>query len=374
MKTSSFFTAHQLLIGATIGVGVFGLPYVFSEAGIVAGLVNLLIVLALNCALLLLFAQLIIHTKGTRRLPGYAYKYLGPIGGALGAISVVGSGWGAMLAYIVAGGSFLASLLLPILGGEVVYYQLAFFAVGALAILGGLGFISRIEAFLSTILVALILLLIAGLAPSVELQYLATPINPTIFLPFGVLLFAFCSLPVLPEVVELLGRDSKKTTRAIISANVLVAVLYAGFAIVVDGVTGYFPADLALSTIFASVSMPIAIIGSAVGVFATLTSFIILGMNVFEVAMIDYRQRYLPSWIIAVLPPLVFFFIGARSFIDVIRVTGAIFSAGMFIVVIFAYLQAKKHVALTRLLTFPNLLVFILLFLLVAGSITTLLF
>lgn len=374
MKTSSFFTAHQLLIGATIGVGVFGLPYVFSQAGVTAGLLNLLLVLALNCTLLLLFAQLIIHTKGTRRLPGFAYKYLGPIGGALGAISVVGSGWGAMLAYIVAGGSFLASLLLPILGGEVVYYQLAFFAVGSLAILGGLGFISRIEALLSTILVALILLLIAGLTPSVELRYLVDPVHPTIFLPFGVLLFAFCSLPVLPEVVELLGRDSKKTTRAIISANVLVAVLYAGFAIVVDGVTGYFPADLALSTIFESVSTPIAIIGSTIGVFATLTSFIILGMNVFEVAMIDYRQRYLPSWAIAVLPPLVFFSIGARDFIDVIRVTGAIFTAGMFIIVLFSYLQAKKHVALTRFLTFPNALVVLLLVVLVAGSIATLLF
>ena len=73
-----FFYATAVLVGGMVGVGIFGLPYVFAQAGFWAGM-GLLVAIGLATLLIdLMYGEVILRTHAQHQIMGYARLYLGP--------------------------------------------------------------------------------------------------------------------------------------------------------------------------------------------------------------------------------------------------------------------------------------------------------
>lgn len=355
-KRQLFIRAIQPLVGSVIGVGIFGLPFVFAQAGVGIALIYLVVLAAVNGTLLLAYADIIRNTKGNPRLTGLVRRYLGRGWSHVASISLFGGSWGALVAYIIIGGEFLHALFEPLIGGKVFTYQMVFYAGCALLVIGGIGFISRLEvAFVMTLLIMLALIMI-GSAPHVDIQNFAYIDSSNWFLPFGVVLFAFGGIAAVPEMAQVLGRQKGKMLRpAIITGIVTVSIVYLLFSAIVTGVTGINTTEEAILGLGAAVGDWALVVGAMIGLFSVFTSFLILAVSIMDTMIYDYKWRYYQGWALAVFVPLLVFLVGARSFIGVIGFTGGVLGSFIGLLVLYTYVKAKKDVCTPkRCLTIPN--------------------
>ena len=146
--------ATATLIGTIVGVGMFGLPYVASRAGVGVVVAYLVILGAVVILIHLLYGEVVLRTRGQHRLVGYAERYLGFTGKALATLVFFFGLYGALLAYMVLGGEFLSFLL----GGNVAPFLAGLLLLAAAAYLVGRGLrtIGLTEGFMTAFLLSLI--------------------------------------------------------------------------------------------------------------------------------------------------------------------------------------------------------------------------
>lgn len=343
-KSNSVFWRSILpLVGSVIGVGIFGLPFVFAQAGFPIAFSFLVLLAVVNTIVLVTYGDIIMNTKGSARFTGIVRKYLGLHWSWLGTLTMFGAAWGAMIAYIIIGGEFLKALFNPALGGEVFVYQIIFFVVSSVLLIGGLGFIARLETVFVTALLIMLFLIITGSLPFVDLSNLQTVNTDNWFLPFGVILFAFGGMAAIPEMADVLGKQKYLLRKAILVGVGIITVVYILFSGVIVAVTGSATSQEAILGLGEYVGNWVVVIGSIVGLFAVFTSFLILGISIIDTMVFDFKRRYLGSWMVAVTVPLIIFLLGARSFISVIGFTGSVLGGLTGMLAIYTYLKAKKH-------------------------------
>ncbi|MBU0614092.1 hypothetical protein KJ766_02275 [Patescibacteria group bacterium] len=347
-KKGLFMRSVQPLIGSVIGVGIFGLPFVFAQSGFLIGLVHLILIAIVNLVVLLVYADLIVKTDGHHRLTGLVKEYAGNVWGHASTILMFGSTWGAMIAYIIIGGEFLQALAGGTLGGSLIVYQIIFFAVSSLVLVGGLGFVSRLEVFFVAALIIMLGVIMLGAMPEANFQNLTYIQSSNWFLPFGVVLFAFGGMAAIPEMAHILGRKKSKLPKAVILGMSIVACIYLLFALVVVSVTGIGTTEEAILGLGSAIGDWALWLGAVVGLFSVFTSFLILGLSVMDTMIYDYKMRYMTSWFIAIIFPLIIFLFGARSFIDVIGFTGAVLGGLVGIIMLASYRKAQKHPGLLK--------------------------
>lgn len=360
-RRALFWHSVQPLIGSVIGVGIFGLPFVFAQAGFLVGLLYLVILGLANTVLLLMYGDIIKNTDGHARISGVVRMYLGHHWSWFATVVLFAASWGAMIAYIILGGGFLHALLGPIFGGTITMYQVIFFIVSGTLMVGGLGFIARIESVFVVLLLGMLFFILFGSVPHVALNNLLYVNADHWFLPFGVVLFAFGGLAAVPEMSHILGRyRAQDLNKSIVVGTVTVALVYALFAGVVTGVTGSNTTEDAITGVGAVVGNWALILGSMIGIVSVFTSFLILGISIMNGLTYDFKQRHLVSWGIAAGVPFVLFLAGARSFIHVIGFTGGVLGSLIAIIVIYMYIRAKNHVCTPkRCLMIPNYVLFL---------------
>src|SRR3989338_2778130 len=192
---SNYFVAVAAIMGTMIGAGILGIPYVVKQAGFGIGVFHLILV-----ALIIVLSML----------------YLGEI--AFGIYS-------AALAYLIGVSESLSFLLYGHVGyslglGVLFWVILSFvvyFGVGALKEAESIGII------LVFVLVASIVLLFWRQVNFANLSY--NNFN-NVFVPFGVVLFAYLGFSIIPEVREILSGEKRAMKKAIISAIALVFLIY----------------------------------------------------------------------------------------------------------------------------------------------------
>ena len=127
-----FWYATSVLIGAIVGVGLFGIPYVSVKSGFWIGSAYI-VVLALAVLLVhLLYGEIEERTEGRHRLTGYAERYLGKWGKWIVGATVFIGAYGALVAYLVIAGEFL-DIVLPGVANPYMW-TIVFWIVGSLAI------------------------------------------------------------------------------------------------------------------------------------------------------------------------------------------------------------------------------------------------
>lgn len=341
-NNSGYFRAVASVVGFIVGAGIFGVAFSWSKSGFFVGFAELATIAVVVILAHLMFGEIILRTNGRHRLPGLARLYLGQTGERVAFFSNVLGALGALLAYTIIGGTFLwqlAGTVIPL--GQTSYQLLFFFVMGVLAV-AGLRIVSKIELILTGFLLLTVLFIVAMGAPYIKIEnfFLEGDVSD-LFLPFGVLIFSLSGWAAIPEARDILEKNSSKIKSAIIWGSLIAAFITAIFASSVLGISGKLTTEEAIFGLYSFLGYGIVIAGAIFGVLAIATSFLVLGIYTKETLEYDFK---IPKGIAGALTlgiPLGFFLIGARSFINVISVTGGVFGAIDVVLIVLTYRAAR---------------------------------
>lgn len=333
-----FIKALSVFVGTIIGVGIFGLPYVASKAGFFVVLIYFFAMSFIAIVIHLLFGKVALGTETLYRLPGFVGEYMGSNWKKI-TLATIGSGLvGAILAYLIVGGTFLQYFFSPYFGGNNLIYTLIFFGAGAYLILRGIKHISQVEFSLLIVFFSILAAIFIKAIPFIDFNNFQKIDLSFIALPYGVILFALWGSSLIPELEEMLGKDANKLLkRVIVSGILLSAATYLLFVFMVLGVTGQNTSKEAISGLANALGNGVIRLGFIFGVITCFTSFIALGLTFKKILWYDFGLPKRLSWFIACFLPLFLFFLGLKEFIRVIGLTGALSLGFEAIIIVFLY-------------------------------------
>ncbi|MFA5084329.1 MAG: aromatic amino acid transport family protein [Candidatus Paceibacterota bacterium] len=334
---TKFSEALTVFTSTVIGAGIFGLPYIAFKSGFGVIIFYFIALTILAIIVHLLLAEVSRDTHKICRIPGYAEEYLGKNWRNFSLVVSFLGLLGALLAYLILGGEFLASYF----GGSAFFYTLVFFAFGAISIYKGIKGIAKIDFIMLAIMIFILFLFLVYGLPFLDVKNLAT-FNPRyLAFPYGAVLFSLWGLTLVPEIKEMTERDRKKSRRVIISGIILAGLCYMSFIFVILGVCGPLTSPDALSGFAGILGNQLAKLGFVFGILTVFTSFLGLGLTLKKIFQYDLKLPEKTSWAIACFSPLLLYFLGIKNFIEVISLTGAAALGLEAVIVIFIY---KKYV------------------------------
>jgi amino acid permease len=338
----SLWRGMRPLIGTVVGVGFFGLPYVFARAGYGIALLELFLLAVVQIAFLRMYADLTLAKKGHARFLHIVADAFGPVGKGVAIMSFFGSFWGALVAYLLAGGEFLSYLLkvwIPTISPHVL--SIGYGAVLFLALFGGMFVTSHVQKYLVPFFFCIIAFLVAFALPSVRVEYLASLQFDSWVLPLGVILFSLSAITAIPEMRDVLRGNAKRLHQAIFWGILTVATVYAIFTATVVGITGLGTPEQAISA-FAHVAPWMVLVGSLLGLTTITSAYINVGSALINTLLYDFRARFVPSWLFVGGVPFVVVLLGVENMIHVLQFTGGVLGALLGIIVLLAYEKARR--------------------------------
>ncbi len=345
MFNKKFYFALASLVGAIVGVGIFGIPYVVSRAGFWIGAAYLIFFGGVILLLHLVYGEIVCRTQEKHRLPGYAAKYLGKWAKGLSFFSVSFGLLSALLAYIIVGSHFL-NILFPYLFSNQLMAGLFFWAILSFAVWRGIKTVAWMEFLMTIFLIMVIAIIFFWGVPKMNLNNLADLNLSHIFLPYGVIFFALIGLGAIPEIKEILypvsRRSNKSFLKVIILGTLIPAALYFLFALVVVGVSGGFTTQEAIKGLSQVLGKNIAGLGALFGILAVSTSFLLWGINLKNTFIYDLKMRKGIATVLVLGIPILLFLFGIRSFVGVIGLAGVIIGAVEGSLILLMLKKAKK--------------------------------
>ena len=351
--TKRLMVATASLIGAIIGVGIFGIPYAISRVGVGVAILYFVVLGGVQLLQHLFLTEAAMACPDKLRLVGLANLYLSKGAGRLIGLATMLGNWGSLLAYILVGGTFLHVLLSPFLGGTEFVYQLIWAAVGFVIIYRGLTFISKID-FWATVglVIALTVILAAGL----------TKIDPVNFvwytgqdfiMPYGIILFSLGGLTAVLEMEDILAGEHKNYRKAVIVGTLVAAALTAAFGFIVYGLSGSSTMPDAVSGMKRVLGPGITVLASLFGFFAVATSFFATGEHLRGTLRHDYGLSKPVAWMLTAVVPVGIFLYGAKNFVNIISFSGAVFGGIQAIILAFLYVAVTKKKLVANPLRVP---------------------
>ena len=345
--------AIATLSGTIIGAGLFALPYITLQVGIWVVLAYFLILGSLVVLIHSFFAELSLKTPDFKRTPGFAKIYLGKWGKTASYISIILGIFGALLAYLILGGEFLSQLIgliSPGFPGNILFYTLFYFIVGAVLIFYGIKAIEKVQFWgLIIFLVILFVIFLKGL-PFISIGNLfinrGLPSDgqwSNLFLPYGVILFSLWGAALIPEVEEMLGKEKRKLLKIIPIAILIPAIVYLFFVFFVLGVTGTETTKDALPGLGAVLGDGVVALALLFGLVTTFTSFVALGLTLKKVFWYDFKLPKKIAWTITCFLPLILYLAGFKNFVTVIGVIGGIMLAVDGILILLMYRKIRPE-------------------------------
>ena len=340
-------TAIAILIGATIGAGIFGLPYVAAKAGLL-NTVIMTVVLALAVLFLNLYiGEITLRTKDRHELSGYVGMYWGKFGKTFMTLAVGIWVLGALTAYTLGVGAALHAIFPTVLAST---FSMIFYLLMSTLLFFGLRTVAKSELILGSLMLFFILTILGWSSSNISPDYLsfgALTIGG-LFFPVGVILFAMMSEVVIPELKPILN-NPKKLKKVIIIGTLVPAVIYLLFAVIVTGVVGLEHFE-ALSPNDRVATVPLGqTLGRGMSVFANIfavlamsTSFLALGLGLIWTLRYDYSVKKSLAWTLSVLVPILMIVSGKANFISAMDFAGSIAGGISGIILVITFHMARK--------------------------------
>lgn len=330
--------------GTIIGVGLFGLPYITAQIGFIPMIFYFLVLGAIMIVIQLIYGEITLRTVENHRLPGYSKIYLNKWAEKLVYCTTFIGLTGALLAYIIVGGEFLASLLIPVFGGTTFLYSSLFFIAGALIIYFGAGPVSKTEFFGLGLFFTVLIILSVKVLPHISPEnFTAVTLDlKNFFLPYGVILFSLGGMAVVPEMEEILKEKEKSVKNIIIIGTIIPIITYLFFIVAVFGVTGAETTQEGMIGLNNALGNGIVQLGFIFGIITTFTSFLTLGITLKKEFRFDLGLPCWLAWFLACAPAFILFLLGFRQFINIIGFVGAVTLGIDIIIIILIYLKVKK--------------------------------
>jgi len=374
---NSFMLALSTLIGTIIGAGIFGLPYVVSKSGVVPSIFYFVILGGVVLLLHLFMGEIVLRTTDKHRLIGYAEIYLGAWAKKLVTFSTIVGTVGVLLAYIIISGDFLEIVLGSLFPISNTVFSIVAWLGLSLFILKGIQAIAKMEFFMNIALFSVIGVILLFAAPHIETGNFVVFDSAHLFLPYGIILFAFAGWAAIPEITDLFKnrKEKKGLDNLIVWAMLICGLLYLFFSAVVVGVSGGDTSQDALTGLVPFLGNNIVILGAVFGLIAITASFLVLGNYLKNSLRYDYRFPYVVSAGIAVVTPMILFLLGLREFIVVIGIVGVVMGVidGTIIVLIYRQAKLKGDRKPEYSLRIPQFVLAFLIIILIAGALSDIL-
>ena len=321
-----------MLSGMIIGAGMFAIPFVFSQAGFWLGVFELALLGAVVVVLHLSYAEVVLQTGETHRLPGYVGIYLGRWGKMISFASIALSALGTLLVYLILGSKFLESALrigafarAPDFGASGgLFFVFAIALLGALITFFPIRDEVLVNAVLTTLLILFIGILVYALVPFANQNYIRGFSVENTFLPYGVLLFSLWGGAVIPDLATFLGRNPRRMNTAVVAGTIIPVLIYGVFSFAVVGVSGAHTSQEALEGLRGVITEGMILLGALIGLLAVFTSFIALQKTVQAMLELDLGMKRWATWGIANAAPVFLYLLGFTDFIVAISIVGAI--------------------------------------------------
>lgn len=342
MSNNKFFQAISVLIGYTIGAGILGIPYVISKAGFWPGLVLLVVIGVAMIVINLMIAEIMLRTRYRHQLAGLIEKYLGKRLKLVQSASMIIGAYGAITAYLIGEGQILAALLgLP--ESKQIYLTFIFLIGGAIILFIGLKLIKVVSLWLVLGLLGVVFLLVFYCLPQITLSHLNYIDWQKIFLPYGVLLFAFGGMGSIFTIKEILSNERHKIRAAIIFGGLIVMLVYALFALAVIGVTGKNTTPIATIGLGQILGEKLLIFGNVFAFLSIATSFFTVSLSVHQIFHFDYKIPVWLAWFLVLAVPVFIFLFISRDFINVISFFGSLTFGVSGSLIVWTFWRAKKY-------------------------------
>jgi len=338
MKQKGYlWTAIATMIGTIIGAGILGIPYVVAKAGFWTGVFDILFLGIVSLFLYLYFGEVVLRTEGNHQLPGYAEKYLGKKGKTIMMFAMIFGIYGALTAYLLG----VSQAITAVIGGSATQYLLIFFAIAGFIIYLGLKEVAESESYMQPLVLIAVVVLAVLSFKYISFQNLSGFSLKNVFVPYGVVLFAFLGATAIPEMqMELKGRE-KLMKKAILIGILIPIVVYLGFAAFIVGVTGTSTTEVATIGLGKIVGEHIIIIGNIFAVLTMSTSFLILGLALKDMYRLDYNINKDLAWALTCAIPLIIAIANLATFTKVLEIAGIISGGITGVVIVLMAMKAK---------------------------------
>ncbi len=369
----NFLLAASVLIGVMVGAGIFAIPYAVSRSGLIPGFFYFLVLGIAILFIHLFFGEIILRTKEKCRLSGFGQKYLGRSGKILSSVAVILGVTGALLAYLILAGDFLAILFSSFVDLSNFHFSLIFGIILSYFIFRGVKLIAPTELLTNFIFFLVIFIIFFFCFPKINFSNFVLFNQPDLFLPFGVILFSLIGWSAIPEMVEILKthEEKKNLKKIIISATIVVIIFYVLFTIGVVGISGKNTSSDALSGLMPFLGPKIIFWGALAGLITLADSFLVLGLYLRNTFICDFKISKNSAFLIACGLPIFLFLIGFRSFIGTIGFVGTIVGAleGILIILIFRKVKNLGEKLPEYSLKVPSFLLYLLILIFIFGAI-----
>jgi amino acid permease len=321
----------NVVAAATIGSGIFALPYVIQESGWLLSLGYFITLITIVSLAHILYLRTLEEVHEKERLLGLARKYFGASGFWLGFFAIVVGLLLGFVGYLVIGEQFLHLLIpgIPPLLALVLFWliiaTLVFKSGGRAAILEIIG--------VSLISCAVLFIFIFGHPLR---AFAAMPIADTknIFLPFGAVLFSIAGWTSVEQIYEIRKKNGGMALAFLcfIFGAALASILYWFFALGILGSVARATTD----TISGVGAWPFwkKDILAVIGLLAIGTVSIPLSREIRAALEKDLGWNSLVSRVIIVTLPLAVVLSGFNNFLIIISLAGGIFISAQYILII----------------------------------------
>ena len=337
-----FLCATAVLMATIVGVGMFSLPYTGAQSGFLIAAIFLFILTGIMLLLHLLYGEIVSRTKEKHRLVGYTEYYLGKTGKRIVGFSVIIGLYGSLLVYIIVGGNFLHTIFSSLINVPAFVFNLIFFIIGAIAVYFGIKLIAELDILMALFLILIVFLFLYFGLGQINIANLKTINWQNAFFPYGVILYSLAGIAAIPEIKEILAKNSKVYKRAIVWGTVIPAILYILFIFSVIGLTGLDTSPEAIAGLVGLLGKKIIFFGALFGFLACLTSFFVLGLSLKKTFWYDFKINKNLSWFLVCIVPIGLFVLGIRGFVPIIVLLGAFIAAIEGIAIVLIYKKAKR--------------------------------
>jgi amino acid permease len=327
MSKKSFIMA-AVVAAATIGEGVFALPYVIQAAGWLVALCYFVALIAAVSVAHALYLRTLRAVDEKERLLGLARKYFGSVGFWIGFSAIVVGLLLGFVAYLVLGAQFLQIIFPGISAGVALGLFWIFLAC---LIWGSEGSIAGLEAVGIGLISCVILFIFFSGHPTSAFAGLPLAIPANFFLPFGAILFSLAGWTSVEQVYEL-ARSSKDTIWIFATGTAFAGLLYWLFALgAIDGA-----ARVAVDTISGIGAWPVwrRDVLAALGILSVGVVSLPLSREIRGALEKDLRWNSVLSRGVIIFLPLAAVLAGFHNFLTIVSVAGGVFISTQYLLII----------------------------------------
>jgi amino acid permease len=334
----TLYESVALIVGATIGAGILGIPYAVSEAGIVIGIIYIVGLGLLMASINLMVGEVATRTVKNLQIVGLTRKYVGERGGVLMMGLFYTQICGILILYLIAEGQILSSFF----GGSPWVWSIVFWAVASLIVYFGIQAVKKAEVVLTSIIVIVIAFIGFLCLPHVDTSFYDHHNMAYFFIPYGVVLFSFSGIGTIPAAYRLLYGKADLFKKAIVISSLISIVIYVIFTILVVGVTGGETTEIATVGLGQAIGRSMFYFANIFAMLAMTTSFLMLSMEAKDSLKWDFDFSHNLGSGLALGVPLVVFLAGVGQFIELMSVLGGVFVSMEMFLMIYVYWKAKK--------------------------------